>query len=116
MQPFSVPPQIIPFEFLDDPINSGDMSSVTCTVNKGDLPIVISWILNGNDVDKYVGISVIQTNKRISQLSIDSASAEHAGEYVCVARNSAGTASHSADLHVNGNICLWGFVFVYFFL
>lgn len=110
---FLVPPQIIPFEFLDDPINSGDMSSLTCTVSKGDLPINITWTLNGNDVEKYGGVSVVRTNKRISQLSIDSASADHSGEYVCVAKNSAGTASHSSILHVNGKI-VCGFVFMFF--
>lgn len=80
------------------------MSSLTCTVSKGDIPIKIFWILNGKDVNSYEGISVIRTNKRISQLSIDSASAEHSGEYVCVAENSAGKTSHSAALHVNGKV------------
>lgn len=109
----SVPPQIIPFEFLDDPINSGDMSSLICTVSKGDLPIDIVWTLNGNDVRMYGGVSVVKTNKRISQLSIDSASADHSGEYVCVAKNAAGTASHSTTLHVNGKMAL--FLFCFFF-
>lgn len=82
------------------------MSSLTCTVSKGDLPIQITWTLNGNDVEKYGGVSVIRTNKRISQLSIDSASADHSGEYVCFVENPAGTASHSTTLHVNGKIVL----------
>lgn len=87
------------------------MSSLTCTVSKGDLPINIIWTLNGNDVKQYGSVSVVRTNKRISQLSIDSASADHSGEYVCIAQNSAGTASHSATLHVNGTIV---FAFAFF--
>lgn len=100
----AVPPQIIPFEFMDDPVNSGDMSSLTCTVNKGDFPIEIFWTLNGKKVESLNGISVSRTNKRISQLSIEAASAEHSGSYECVAKNAAGTTSHSTFLHVNGKL------------
>lgn len=102
LQLFPVPPQIISFEFSDDPVNSEDMSSLQCTVHKGDFPIDISWTLNNRSVTLYQGISVMRTNKRISQLSIDSVQAEHAGEYVCLAKNSAGIAKQSAHLHVNG--------------
>ncbi|XP_044270333.1 Down syndrome cell adhesion molecule-like protein Dscam2 isoform X47 [Tribolium madens] len=96
-----VPPQIIPFDFTDDPVNSEDMSSLTCTVNKGDFPITISWSLNNRSVETIQGITVMRTNKRISQLSIDSVQAEHAGEYTCIAKNSAGITHQSAVLHVN---------------
>lgn len=100
---FSVSPQIIPFTFGSEPINSGDMTSLTCTVQKGDLPMNISWTFNGNPINKNAeGISVIKTNKRISQLSIESVNAELAGEYNCVAENDAGVSSHSSTLYVNG--------------
>lgn len=36
-------------------------------------------------------------------MSIESVGASHVGEYTCVANNSAGSASHSAILKVNGN-------------
>lgn len=84
------------------------MSSVMCTVNKGDLPINISWTLNGRILDSADGVSIMQTNKRISQLSIDSASAEHTGNYTCIAQNLAGSASHTTSLHVNGNVSVEG--------
>ncbi|XP_018577214.1 Down syndrome cell adhesion molecule-like protein Dscam2 isoform X3 [Anoplophora glabripennis] len=96
-----VPPQILPFEFGEDEINSDDMVSVTCTVNRGDFPIDIYWTLNNITVDKVDGVSVMRTKRRISQLSIDSIQADHSGEYTCHAKNSAGTAVHSAVLHVN---------------
>lgn len=99
---FAVPPQIGTFEFTDNPINAGDMTSVFCTVSKGDFPIDITWMLNGRAITDYAGISVARTNKRISQLSIDSVQAEHAGEYVCTARNAVGFTNHSTNLHVNG--------------
>lgn len=78
------------------------MVSVMCTVNKGDLPLSITWMLNGKAVSKFAGITILQTNKRISQLSIESIQDKHIGEYNCVANNIAGTVSHFAYLHING--------------
>lgn len=84
------------------------MASVICTINKGDFPLNISWTLNGKPITSINGINVVKTNKRISQLSIESIQAKHAGRYICIASNAAGTATHTADLHVNGI-----FVFLY---
>lgn len=99
----AVPPQIGAFEFSDNPINSGDATSIFCTISKGDFPIDLIWTLNGRNIAKYDGITVMRTTKRVSQLNIDSVHAEHAGEYVCTAQNAAGNASHSTSLHVNGS-------------
>lgn len=101
-----VPPQISPFDFGEDPINADEMVSVLCTVNKGDLPLNISWLLNGRPVEKVLGVSVSKSNKRTSQLSIESIKAEHSGKYTCVACNSAGTAQHDDFLNVNGIILI----------
>lgn len=78
------------------------MVSIFCTIAKGDFPLEIHWTLEGHNVEKVPGISVMRTNKRISQLSIDSVQAEHAGEYVCFAKNPVGIVSLSTVLHVNG--------------
>lgn len=78
------------------------MSSLTCTVHKGDLPIEISWFLNNQSAETLQGVNIMRTNKRISQLSIDSVQAEHSGEFTCQARNKAGFTKYSANLHVNG--------------
>lgn len=99
-----VPPQITPFDAGEEPINSGDMTSFFCTVHKGDLPIDIAWTLNDRSVNNIDAISVLRTNKRISQLSIDDVRAEHSGEYTCIAKNSAGIAKFSTNLNVNGNL------------
>lgn len=97
-----MPPHVAPLEFSDNPINSDEMASVSCIVAKGDFPIDITWLLNSKIIDNYPGISIVKTNKRISQLNIDSVQAEHAGEYVCLAKNPAGVTSSSTILHVNG--------------
>lgn len=44
----------------------------------------------------------VMKNKKVSTLSIDSVSFETAGEYICVARNRAGSTTFSAVLNVNG--------------
>lgn len=88
------------------------MCSLFCTVNKGDFPIEITWKLNNHSIESYQGISILRTNKRISQLSIDSVQAEHAGEYTCVAKNPAGITHQSAVLHVNGTFSIFFFCFV----
>lgn len=98
----SVPPQIVPFDFGEEAVNSGDMVSVICTVHRGDFPIDISWTLNGKSLEHIHGATIMRTNKRISQLSIESLDAIHAGEYICHATNEAGVTEHSAYLRVNG--------------
>lgn len=100
--PFIVQPSITPFEFGEEAVDSGEMVSILCTVSKGDLPINISWLLNNRNVNQHSGISIIRTNNRISQLSIDSVQEEHSGLYECAASNLAGIARHSARLSVNG--------------
>lgn len=103
---FPVPPQIAPFNFGTEAINSGDMLSILCVVHKGDLPINITWTLNGKRIDNFVGISAMQMNKRTSQLSIDSVSADLAGKYTCSAKNPVGIVEFSSVLRVNGMIII----------
>ncbi|KPI92826.1 Down syndrome cell adhesion molecule-like protein CG42256 [Papilio xuthus] len=98
-----VPPQILPFEFGDEPANAGELASVTCAVNKGDQPLDISWTLNGHALRRNndLGVTITNINKKTSILNIDSVNAIHRGLYYCVAKNAAGTANHSAVLEVN---------------
>lgn len=97
-------PQIVPFDFGEESINSMDMVSAHCTVNKGDLPIDIYWVRNGHKLfSNDDGIIISKTNKRISVLSIESVGDRHSGNYTCVAENLAGAYQHSAQLFVNGS-------------
>lgn len=111
-----MPPQITPFDFGDEPMNSGEMASVICAVSKGDFPINITWTLNGRLINKFDGITILKTNKHISQLSIDSVQGINTGQYVCTAANNAGNMSHSAYLNVNGTLRFRIHVFCIFFL
>lgn len=99
---FLVSPEISPFEFTDNPIDAEDFATISCAVSKGDMPLEISWKHNSYSISPGEGITTSRTSKRISQLSIDSVQATHAGEYTCTAKNKAGEASHTAVLNVNG--------------
>lgn len=100
----SVAPQIAPFSIGDEPANWGEAVSAVCTIIKGDLPIDISWALNGEPIvdDRLDGVSISSTGKRVSLLTIEAVSARHAGEYTCTASNAAGATSFAAILAVNG--------------
>lgn len=79
-----------------------DMVSASCTVNKGDLPMKITWMRNNQSIYSNDGISISRTNQRISILSIESVRHHHAGQYVCIAENSGGSVNYTTSLWVNG--------------
>lgn len=98
-------PQILPFSFGDDPLNSDDVAAVQCMSLKGDLPIIISWFLNNEPITTIEnGISVVMTSSRINQLTIESVTAHHRGIFKCIAQNKGGYAEYSAELRVNGTL------------
>lgn len=102
----SVLPQIHPFTFGDEEINSGETVSIQCTVLKGDPPLNITWLLNGRPISNDEGVTVMKM-KRISTLSIDSVQDVHSGNYTCVVENPAGSDRFSTTLNVNGIFCLF---------
>lgn len=97
-----VAPQILHFDFGDAPINEDETVSVQCTISKGDNPLNISWMINNKKIQSYPGI-VINNMKRVSLLTIESVRASHAGNFSCVASNSAGSSIYSAELNINGS-------------
>lgn len=103
----AVAPQIAPFAIAEEPANWGDSISVVCAILKGDLPIEITWALNGEPIrPDRSDINILATTRKNSILSIESVAARHAGEYTCSASNKAGATSYSATLAVNGTSCL----------
>lgn len=100
-----VAPQISPFEFGEDPINSGDLASLQCSVHKGDLPLNISWFHNSKLIQSGDnGIFISQVGKKVSSLTIEDVQHDHMGNYSCVAQNKAGLSSFTTQLFVNGTI------------
>ena len=102
---FPEPPRIVPFSFGREVFDEGEYAQISCIVSSGDLPLKISWSLQGSDSEIYGGgrgITTAPMGARASFLSIDSVGSRHGGEYTCTARNKAGVASLSTSLRVNG--------------
>jgi hypothetical protein len=95
-------PQILPFNFGEDSINAGDVTV------KGDSPIQIVWLFNNTEIINSDTIFISKSSKRVSALTIESVRAENSGAYTCLARNAAGSANHTAYLHVNGRKLFFG--------
>ena len=101
----SDPPSIVPFSFGGDvSLDEGVYAQVSCIVQKGDLPISITWSLKGDIVSSEPGTTTAQVGPRASILSIHSVGYRHSGTYTCTARNKAGVATHSTELRVNGKL------------
>lgn len=93
----------MPFVIGEGPANWGETITGTCTVLKGDHPIQIEWAFNGEPISRdHPDITIVSTSKRVSLLTIDAVTAQHAGEYTCTASNVAGGTSYSASVAVNG--------------
>ena len=83
-------------------MDEGDFVHVSCIVTRGDLPLTISWSLQGDIVGANNGIVTSQAGPRASFLSIAAVSHAHMGIYTCKATNEAGSNSFATELKVNG--------------
>lgn len=97
-------PHITPFTFEGD-ANSGDSAQLTCYISKGDLPLSVKWIFNGKElVSNSAGVITTKIGERTNLLTLSNISANHAGNYTCMAINPAGSANHTAVLSVYGTL------------
>lgn len=99
---FSVPPHITPFSFGEETVNEGEFVQVTCNVRSGDSPLTITWSLKGDTISSEPDITTTMIGPRTSILMINYVGYRHSGEYICTARNKAGSDSYSTSLRVNG--------------
>lgn len=99
---FSVLPQILPFDFGERPMFSGEAAQVTCLVSSGDQPLELLWTFGSMDVSRIAGVTTQNIGRKGSILLIDPVSENHRGNYTCTARNKAGVANFSANLRING--------------
>lgn len=109
-----VPPRVTPFYFEDNPLHEMAYAQINCLVAEGDLPILISWKLNGHYIDNYAEIAVSKVGKRSSILTIESVSYFISGNYTCEAKNAAGESSYTTELQVNGYYIQNYFIFLLF--
>ncbi|KAL1463710.1 hypothetical protein WDU94_015436 [Cyamophila willieti] len=98
----NVSPKVQQFSFGDEPLSYGEFTTINCMVSTGDLPLNISWAFNGHPLASSEGLTIAKTSARVSAMTIDAVTHEHAGNYTCFAVNRAGTSTFNAILNVNG--------------
>jgi Immunoglobulin domain len=98
-----VPPVIEPFSFQDG-LAEGMRTRIICGVARGDLPLRLIWLKDGETLMPLLGANVSSLDQYTSILSISSLSNLNSGEYTCVASNQASEVRYTASLKVKGNV------------
>lgn len=98
---FPVPPIIEPFSFQDG-LAEGMRTRTVCGVSRGDAPLTLRWLKDGEPLPSILGANVTSLDQYSSLLSIPSLSAKHSGDYTCVATNPAAEFKYTASLQVKG--------------
>lgn len=96
---------IEPFSFQDG-LAEGMRTRTICGVSRGDLPLRLIWLKDGETLMPSLGANVSSLDQYTSILSIPSLSHSHSGEYTCVASNQASEVKYTASLQVKGNVSL----------
>jgi len=96
------PPKIVPFSFGSDIADFGAFAHLTCIISHGEMPVTITWSLNGQEVNSGPSITTTMLGTRTSMLIISSVDYSHVGEYTCRATNVAGLVTQSTQLKVKG--------------
>lgn len=93
-------PDIEPFNFHAQGVNSGVSTRVMCTVS-GDQPLLIQWLKNGEIIPENNKM-VQLIDDYTSMLLLRNVSLKDTGNYSCVVSNPAGKSIYSAVLKVKG--------------
>uniref|UniRef100_A0A1B0A6X7 Ig-like domain-containing protein n=1 Tax=Glossina pallidipes TaxID=7398 RepID=A0A1B0A6X7_GLOPL len=95
-----IPPIIEPFAFQDG-LAEGMRTRTVCGVSRGDPPLKLLWLKDGEPLPDLLGANVTMLDQYSSLLSIPSLSASHSGEYTCVAKNPAAEIKYTAVLQTS---------------
>ncbi|KAG1685711.1 Down syndrome cell adhesion molecule-like protein Dscam2 [Nymphon striatum] len=86
-------------EIHDQSLRFGRRLGLYCSLTAGDPPIEFTWLYNGQALPHHLGL-VVSDSTYLSTLSHQNIRGEHMGNYTCIAKNNAGSASVSAFIKV----------------
>lgn len=98
---FLAPPVIEPFAF-PEVIEEGARSKILCSVTKGDSPITIQWLKDGKPLAADLDVTENELDEFSKVLFFPRVELRHRGNYTCIARNSAASASYTAAMVIHG--------------
>lgn len=96
-------PKILPIPPMTNLLAEGMRAAISCQIVEGDLPVMFTWTKDGDGVNNGLGVGTATRNhdEYSSSLIIDRITAEHAGNYTCIATNLAGEEKFTVPLTVN---------------
>ena len=114
----TVAPKVVPFTAPSN-LQQGDRATLTCTVARGDSPLTLMWMKDGEPIPRgKSSYKVLNFDEFNSMLTLESLNLEHIGNYSCRASNPAGESSVETQLIVYGKFLLEKFTnfFLLFFI
>ena len=98
----TVAPKVVPFSAPSN-LQQGDRATLTCTVARGDSPLTLMWMKDGEAIPMGESTyKVLNFDEFNSMLTLESLNLEHIGNYSCRASNPAGSSSVETQLIVYG--------------
>ncbi|XP_064651143.1 cell adhesion molecule DSCAM-like isoform X4 [Lineus longissimus] len=93
------PPSIDPFRFPKR--KQGERVRVSCYVSRGDAPMTITWVKDGEEIPPDLGVLIQNQDPYTSTLSIGDSNPHHDGNYTCIASNQAASVNFTSEFHVD---------------
>ena len=94
-------PKVVPFSAPSN-LQQGDRATLTCTVARGDSPLTLMWMKDGEPIPRENSYKVLNFDEFNSMLTLESLNLEHIGNYSCRASNLAGSSTVATQLNVYG--------------
>ncbi|XP_015912285.1 cell adhesion molecule Dscam1 [Parasteatoda tepidariorum] len=94
------PPVIEPFH-IPEAIEEGARSKLLCSVTKGDPPITIQWLKDGKPLTQDLGVTETTLDEFSKAMLFTRVELRHKGNYTCIARNLAASASFTAAMVIH---------------
>ena len=87
-------------------LQRGMRMHLTCVVSKGDFPVIIRWLKDGELIHSNLSIAERALDEYSSTLIFSSLTTSHTGNYTCEASNSAAVTTYTSPIVVHGKFLL----------